>query len=190
MQHFAVNDHRYYPLFEEISAMGAAVMIDVGTTAWERAFPEEWVPGSATRTVGHRRSGRGLPRSQDHHGAPRLALGGRDHGGGIAQGQRLLGDVRLGAEVLPGNLKIDMRARLQDKVMFGSDYPSMPYERILREWGELGYKDEIMEKIFHKNAERVLGCSANASRGENAGQERGLITSRCFGKLRVCSFPK
>jgi predicted TIM-barrel fold metal-dependent hydrolase len=33
----------------------------------------------------------------------------------------------------------------------------MPYERILREWGELGYKAEIMEKIFHKNAERVLG---------------------------------
>jgi hypothetical protein len=50
-----------------------------------------------------------------------------------------------------------MRTRLQDKVMFGSDYPSMPYERILREWGELGYKDEIMEKIFHKNAEQVLG---------------------------------
>ncbi len=57
----------------------------------------------------------------------------------------------------PGNLKVDMRARLQDKVMFGSDYPSMPYARILKEWGELGYKDEIMEKIFHRNAERILG---------------------------------
>jgi predicted TIM-barrel fold metal-dependent hydrolase len=33
----------------------------------------------------------------------------------------------------------------------------MPYERILREWGELGYKDEVIEKIFHKNAERILG---------------------------------
>jgi predicted TIM-barrel fold metal-dependent hydrolase len=41
--------------------------------------------------------------------------------------------------------------------MFGSDYPSMPYERILREWQELGYKDEVMEKIFHGNAERILG---------------------------------
>jgi hypothetical protein len=50
-----------------------------------------------------------------------------------------------------------MRTRLQDKVMFGSDYPSMPYERILREWEELGYKDGIMEKIFHRNAETILG---------------------------------
>ena len=57
----------------------------------------------------------------------------------------------------PGNLKVDMRTRLQDKIMFGSDYPSMPYERILREWGELGYKDEVMEKIMHGNAQRVLG---------------------------------
>ena len=56
----------------------------------------------------------------------------------------------------PGNLKVDMRGRLQDKIMFGSDYPSMPYERILREWRELGYSDAVMEKIFHQNAERIL----------------------------------
>ena len=54
-------------------------------------------------------------------------------------------------------LKVDIRARLKEKVMFGSDYPSLPYERILREWGELGYKDDVMEGIFHGNAERVLG---------------------------------
>jgi predicted TIM-barrel fold metal-dependent hydrolase len=50
-----------------------------------------------------------------------------------------------------------MRGRLQDKIMFGSDYPSMPYSRILKEWQELGYSDEVMEKIFHRNAERILG---------------------------------
>src|SRR5690606_19889864 len=29
MQHFSVDDRRYYPLFEEIAHLGAAVMIDV-----------------------------------------------------------------------------------------------------------------------------------------------------------------
>jgi len=57
----------------------------------------------------------------------------------------------------PAQLKVDIRARLADKVMFGSDYPSIPYERLFKEWGELGYKDEVMEKIFHGNAERILG---------------------------------
>ena len=56
----------------------------------------------------------------------------------------------------PAQLKVDIRARLADKVMFGSDYPSIPYDRLFKEWGELGYKDDVMEKIFHKNAERVL----------------------------------
>jgi uncharacterized protein len=41
--------------------------------------------------------------------------------------------------------------------MFGSDYPSLAYERIFREWAELGYADEVMEDVFHGNAERVLG---------------------------------
>jgi predicted TIM-barrel fold metal-dependent hydrolase len=41
--------------------------------------------------------------------------------------------------------------------MFGSDYPSIPYPRLFKEWAELGYKDEVMEKIFHGNAERILG---------------------------------
>ena len=50
-----------------------------------------------------------------------------------------------------------MRARLQDKIMFGSDYPSMPYARMFKEWQELGFTDAFMEKIFHGNAERILG---------------------------------
>ena len=54
-------------------------------------------------------------------------------------------------------LKKDIRGRLKDKIIFGSDYPSIPYERVLREWDELGYTDEIRERVFHANAERVLG---------------------------------
>jgi len=57
----------------------------------------------------------------------------------------------------PDSLKKDVRGRLRDKVMFGSDYPSLPYERILREWEELDYPEEVMEGVFHGNAERVLG---------------------------------
>jgi hypothetical protein len=47
--------------------------------------------------------------------------------------------------------------RLKDKIMFGSDYPSIPHARFLREWDELGYSADIMERVFHRNAERVLG---------------------------------
>jgi predicted TIM-barrel fold metal-dependent hydrolase len=57
----------------------------------------------------------------------------------------------------PAQLKVDIRSRLKDKIMFGSDYPSLPYERIFREWDELDYSDDVKDCIFHGNAERVLG---------------------------------
>jgi predicted TIM-barrel fold metal-dependent hydrolase len=41
--------------------------------------------------------------------------------------------------------------------MFGSDYPTMPDERTMREWDELRCSDEVRAKLFHRNAERVLG---------------------------------
>ena len=39
----------------------------------------------------------------------------------------------------PPSLRTDIRGRLREKIMFGSDHPSLPYDRILREWDELGY---------------------------------------------------
>ena len=57
----------------------------------------------------------------------------------------------------PPSLRTDIRGRLREKIMFGSDYPSLPYERILREWDELGYDQGVLDLVFHANAERVLG---------------------------------
>jgi predicted TIM-barrel fold metal-dependent hydrolase len=40
--------------------------------------------------------------------------------------------------------------------MFGSDYPSLAHKRLFEGWANLGYSDEIMDKVFHSNAERIL----------------------------------
>ena len=40
--------------------------------------------------------------------------------------------------------------------MFGSDYPSLTPERLFDGWSKLGYSDEVMRKVFHGNAERIL----------------------------------
>jgi predicted TIM-barrel fold metal-dependent hydrolase len=41
--------------------------------------------------------------------------------------------------------------------MFGSDYPSLTHERLLQGWSKLGYDDEVLDRVFHSNAERILG---------------------------------
>jgi predicted TIM-barrel fold metal-dependent hydrolase len=57
----------------------------------------------------------------------------------------------------PAQLRTDIRGRLRDKIMFGTDHPSISLERLLREWDELGYAEDVMHQVFHGNAERVLG---------------------------------
>ena len=158
MQHFAVSDRRYYPLFELINELKAAVMIDVGTTGMGAGMP-----GGHGALINHAHPSHIDQLAADfpqmkilmaHPGWPWV-----DETTAVAlhKGNVYWEMSGWAPKYFPGNLKIDMRGRLQDKVMFGSDYPSMPYSRILKEWQELGYSDEVMEKIFHKNAERILG---------------------------------
>ena len=54
------------------------------------------------------------------------------------------------------DLKHDLARRLQDRMLFGADYPLLSYQRLINDWRELGLSDVILEKVFHKNAERLF----------------------------------
>jgi predicted TIM-barrel fold metal-dependent hydrolase len=54
------------------------------------------------------------------------------------------------------DLKWEISRRLQNRVMFGADYPLFRYERLVRDWEAEGYGQEILEKVFFKNAETFL----------------------------------
>ncbi len=158
MQHFAVNDRRFYPLFELIDELKAAVMIDVGTTGMGAGMP-----GGMGARIRHAH-----PSAIDDLAAdfPRLKIVMAHPGWpwvdettavALHKGNVFWEMSGWAPKHFPAQLKLDMRARLQDKIMFGSDYPSLPYARVMTEWQELGYSAAVMEKIFHGNAERVLG---------------------------------
>jgi predicted TIM-barrel fold metal-dependent hydrolase len=54
------------------------------------------------------------------------------------------------------DLKHEIPRRLKDRIMFGCDYPLFSYERLVKDWRAEGYPEEILTKVFHKNAERFL----------------------------------
>ena len=54
------------------------------------------------------------------------------------------------------DLKHDISRRLQDRIMFGGDYPLYTYERLTSEWRHEGYSEAVLSKVFHQNAERFL----------------------------------
>ncbi|HWE73231.1 MAG TPA: amidohydrolase family protein [Stellaceae bacterium] len=158
MGHFAVNDRQFYPLFETISALKAPVMIDVGTTGMGAGMP-----GGMGARIRHAH-----PSCIDDLAAdfPDLKIIAAHPGWpwvdemtavALHKGNVFWELSGWAPKYFPAQLKVDARSRLQDKIMFGSDYPSIPYDRLMKEWGELGYTEAVMEKIFHGNAERILG---------------------------------
>jgi predicted TIM-barrel fold metal-dependent hydrolase len=57
---------------------------------------------------------------------------------------------------LPDELKQEIRGRLKSRVMFGCDYPLLRFEKIIGDWRSDGYPDDVLERVFSRNAERFL----------------------------------
>jgi predicted TIM-barrel fold metal-dependent hydrolase len=173
---YSVDDPEFKPLFDAINGLGVPVMIDVGTTGMGAGMP-----GGGGARVRHAHplavdelaaAFPGLKIVAAHPGWPwvdemtAVAL----HKGNVYW--ELSG---WAPKHFPPSLKTDIRGRLQDKVMFGSDYPSLPLDRLLREWDELGYSDEVMEKVFHANAERELGLGRARERATPALDHSAIV---------------
>jgi predicted TIM-barrel fold metal-dependent hydrolase len=158
MGHFSVDDRKFYPLWETIDALKVPVMIDVGTTGMGAGMP-----GGLGAVIRHAH-----PAAIDQLAAdfPNLNIVAAHPGWPWTEEMIAVvlhkGNVSWelsgwAPKYFPEALKRDIKGRLKEKIMFGSDYPSIPYERLFQEWRELGYDNALMEKIFHGNAERILG---------------------------------
>ena len=158
MGHFAVDEPALSPLFETIAGLKVPVMIDVGTTGMGAGMP-----GGMGARLEHAR-----PLSIDNLAArfPALTIIAAHPGWpwtdemtavALHKGNVYWELSGWAPKYFPPSLRTDISGRLREKIMFGSDYPSLPYERILREWDELGYDQAVLDLVFHANAERVLG---------------------------------
>ena len=69
-------------------------------------------------------------------------------------------------------LKKEIGGRMQDRIMFGCDFPVLRYEKVIADWSAEGYSSTVLEKILYQNAERYFGAgssAANAASNNNAG---------------------
>jgi predicted TIM-barrel fold metal-dependent hydrolase len=57
-------------------------------------------------------------------------------------------------------LKKEIGWRLQDRILFGWDWPTLTLERLVEDWRSLGYTEEVYEKVFHRNAETFFPGAA------------------------------
>ncbi len=160
-QAFYLNDRRFYPLWECCAALKIPLLVHTGTTG----------VGAGVR------GGNGLklkyaqpiPHIDDVAADfPDLTIIGA-HPSWPWQEEMLAIAVHKtnvyidlsgwSPKYFPPSLIRYANTLLQDRVLFGSDYPFLTPERWIADFEKAGFKPEVREKILLGNAKRLLGLS-------------------------------
>jgi len=158
-QAFFPDDHRFYPIWDFCQSLGAPVQFHTGTTGLGAGCP-----GGLGIKLKYMKP---IPHIDDVAADfPRLTIvmchaGWPWHDELIAillhKANVVMETSGWAPKYFPESLKREINGRLQDKVMFGSDYPVLSHERLFREFETEGYRGEVLEKIYLTNPQRVLG---------------------------------
>lgn len=157
MQNFEPSDRRYFPLYDAIAEVGGYALMHVGHTG---ACAGEAGGGGIVLDYCH-------PRHVDRIAAefPKLTIvtahpawPWQDEMNSIAlhKGNVFMELSGWAPQYFPDSLKREIGIRLQDKVMFGSDWPVLMPTRWLDEFDRMGYSDAVIEKVNIGNARRIL----------------------------------
>jgi hypothetical protein len=154
---FYPNDRKFYPLWEKCVELGVHVSFHTGTTGVGAGLP-----GGGGYRIDYSR-----PIYIDH-----LAVDFPDLTIICSHPSIPWLDEELAVVTHKGNVYMDLsgwhprfftdnvirhvNTTLQDKVMFGTDYPWITPDKWLAAFAQLPIKDEIRPKILRENAIRIL----------------------------------
>jgi predicted TIM-barrel fold metal-dependent hydrolase len=170
LQGFYPHDRKLYPIWDLCQSMGAPVLIHSGTTAIGSGME-----GGAGLKLDYARP---LP-AIDTIAAdfPRLTIvmahpawpWTEEAIAVLLHKSNVFMDVSgWRPRYMPDPLKREMTRRLQDKLLYGSDYPGWSPGQYLDELEMEGLKPGVIEKIFYKNAIRVLRLEDKVARARDA----------------------
>jgi uncharacterized protein len=160
LQKFAANEERFYPLWETAAELGLVCLFHSGTMATGAGLP-----GGAGYKLKYVN-----PMLVDDVAAdfPTLQII-LAHPGWPWQAEQLAiarhkANVYLdlsgwSPKYFPAELVQHVNSVLQDKALFGSDWPFMTPERWLADFAALAIKDAVRPKILRDNARHVLGVA-------------------------------
>lgn len=163
VQGFDPSDQQYYPLYETLQEIGRPVIVHTGQTGIGSGLPggfgiklglsNPMLLDSVAADFPD------LPIIMAHPSVPWQdeALAVANHKANV-----YIDLSGWAPKYFPGNLVRHANTMLQDKVLFGSDYPLITPERWLRDFENLEIKDEVRPKILKDNAVRLLGLDGKS----------------------------
>jgi hypothetical protein len=160
MQGFAPNDQAFYPLWEEIESLGVPALFHTGQTGIGAGLP----------------GGRGLklrlsdPMLVDDVAAdfpaltvilahPSVPWASSSISIATHKSNVYIDLSGWSPKYFPADLVRAANSYLQDKVLFGTDYPLLTPERWLKDFETLDLKPDAKAKILKANAVKVLGLA-------------------------------
>jgi predicted TIM-barrel fold metal-dependent hydrolase len=158
IQAFLPNDQRFYPLYQKISELGIPALFHTGTNGLGAGTPGGMgVKMDYTRPIYLDAVAADYPELTVIGAHPAwpwhdemLAI--------IGHKSNVFMDLSgWSPKYVPRTVMDEARTRLQDRILFGSDYPFITPERWLKDFDSLdGFTPEVRQKILHDNAVRVL----------------------------------
>ncbi|MGC5626926.1 amidohydrolase family protein [Georgenia sp. Z1344] len=157
-QGFYPDDRQFYPLYETITELGVPIIVHSGQTAVGRG----------------QRGGGGIRlKYSDPMRLDDVAVDHPDLDIVIAHPSFPWQDEAIAVALHKPNVYIDLsgwapkyfppqlvryaRTQLQDKVLFGSDYPAITPDRWFDEFAAYELPEDVFDKIVRRNAARLLG---------------------------------
>jgi len=158
IQAFYPSDKQFYPLYEKINELGVPALFHTGTNGLGAG-----TPGGMGVRLDYSR-----PIYLDHVAAdfPELTVIGAHPAWPwhdemlaiIGHKSNVFMDLSgWSPKYVPKAIMDEARTRLQDRILFGSDYPFIMPQRWLADFDSLeGFSPAVRQKILHDNAARLL----------------------------------
>ena len=160
LQAFAPDDERHWPLYERCEELGLALLFHTGTSGIGAGQPGgQGIRLDYARPIRLDAAAASFPDLNiiaAHFGYPwHLELMAM-----ALHKTNIYVDISGWApRYIPAEVVRDMKGRLQDQFLFGSDYPFIDPKRCLDELSGLGLPEEVLQKVLLGNGKRLLGLA-------------------------------
>jgi hypothetical protein len=160
LQAFAPDDERYWPLYERCEELGLAVLFHTGTSGIGAGQPGgQGIRLDYARPIRLDAPAASFPDLQiiaAHFGYPwhmeLLAM--------ALHKTNIHIDISGWApRYIPAEVMRDLKGRLQNQFVFGSDYPFISPQRCLEELATLEIPEPVLQKLLVGNGKRLLGIA-------------------------------
>jgi hypothetical protein len=160
LQAFAPDDERFWPLYERCEELGLAILFHTGTSGIGAGQPGgQGIRLDYARPIRLDAVAASFPNLNiiaAHFGYPwhmeLLAM--------ALHKTNIYIDISGWApRYIPAEVLRDMKGRLQNQFVFGSDYPFIQPERCLEELATLEIPEAALQKVLVGNGKRLLGLS-------------------------------